>query len=122
MVGIVVGIAFAMGKRHSVVGRDHHNRIFKLSALFQLGEHAAKVKIEIFHLERVIEHVVANLLGIGPARWNAINIRRLRAAFGHARSIFVAAMRLVAAIPEGPWLAFWGGVEEVIEIPRVISR
>ena len=100
VVGIVVSVSFAMRKRHAVVGSHHHDCVLEQSALFQVCQHAAQMQIEIFHLQRVIEHVVADFLGIWPTCGHAIDIGGLLAALGHAGSIFVSAMRLVAAIPE----------------------
>ena len=122
VIGVVVGITLVVRKRHAVVGGHDHDCIFEQAALFQLGQHPAQMLIEILHLERVIEHVVAHLLGIRPTRRHVIDVGELLAALGHPRTIFVTAMRLMAAIPKGPRFVFWSGVQEIIEIPRVIYR
>ena len=62
------------------------------------------MEIKIFHLERVIEHVVAHLLGVWPTCGHAINIGDLLVALGHAGTIFIAAVGLMTSIPEGPGL------------------
>ena len=110
-----------MRKRHTVVGSHHHDCVFEQSALFQVCQHAAQMQIEIFHLQRVIEHVVAHFLGIRPACGHAVNVGGLLAALGHTGAIFVAAMRLVAAIPEGPRLPRGNSIKKITKISRVIG-
>ena len=110
VVGVVVGITFAMRKRHAVVGGHNHERVFEQAALFQLGEHTPQMQVEVLHFQRVIEHVVAHLLGIRPAGGHAIDVGGLLAAFGDAGSVFVGAVRLMAAIPEGPRMTLGGGI------------
>ena len=40
VVGVVVGIAFAVRKRHAVVGGHDHDRVLEFTPLLQLGEHS----------------------------------------------------------------------------------
>ena len=121
MVGVVVGIAFAVRKRHAVVGGHDHDRVLEFPPLLQLGEHSPQVKIEIFHLERVIEHVVAHLLGVRPTCGHAINIGDLLVTLSHAGTIFITTVWLMTSIPEGPRLPLGCSIQEVVEIPCIIS-
>lgn len=90
-----IGHAFRAGKRHAMIRGDHHQRVLQLAPLFEQREHAAEVAIRIFDRQRVIEHVGANHLVVGPIAGHAIDVARAPAALGDAGTVFKRSMRLL---------------------------
>ena len=83
-------------------------------------EHALEVPVEVLHLEGVVEQVVADRVVVGPEGGHAVDVGELLAALGDAGAKLVRTVRLGAAVPEAPRLAGGRGIEEVLEICRVI--
>ena len=74
MVGDVVLLPLAAGKGHPVVRRHDYEGVFQLACGLQSFEHASQVAVEMLHLHRVIQHVVADDFVVGPVSGHAVDV------------------------------------------------
>ena len=69
-----VDIAFAARKRRSVIAGNNDECIVEQTALFQVSEHPPNMRIEVFDFEGIVQHIVADIIIVRPARGNMINV------------------------------------------------
>ena len=104
MVRRLVRLPLHSWERHAVIGRRHDQRVVQLPGLLQLRKNPAQVIVEMLHLDRVIQHVVADHVVVRPILRHAVDVRELL-AHAPADTGLVAAMRLGCPVPKRPRLA-----------------
>ena len=104
-----------------MIGRRHDQRVVQLPGLLQLRKNPAQVIVEMLHLDRVIQHVVADHVVVRPILRHAVDVRELL-AHAPADTGLVAAMRLGCPVPKRPRLALGRvrGGEKLGEVAGVV--
>jgi len=82
----------------------HDERVVQFAAVLQQLQHADQVAVEVLQFEGVVQQIVADHVVVGPERGHLADVGEPLASFGNARAVFVAAVRLGAAVPEAPRL------------------
>ena len=120
MVRVVVGLTLAAGKGHAVVGGSDHDGILGEAELVEGLEDSSEMPIVMLDLHRIVEHVVADGLVVGPEGGNLVDVGKLLPCL-HAASVFIPAMGLHGSEPEGPGSVFRCLCEELVEIRGVVD-
>ncbi len=76
--------------------------------------------VEVFDLERVVEHVIADGGRVRPVGGHAFDVGDFLTPFGNTRAGFISAVGFEDAHPEAPRAVLWRGIEEVGEIGGVV--
>ena len=91
-------------ERHAVIRRRHDQRVVELAGRLECRDDFAQMIVVMLHLDRIVEHVVADHLVVRPILWHTIDVRQF---FSHAPPypVLVPAVRLGGAKPKRPRLA-----------------